>query len=166
MNAIVSKKIKALQIKNSLLNTLINGLVAWLLLKSAVAITIKGGEHNYPSDLASSGFLLLFIIGLIVIPIIKKKVVNGDLPQMDWDHRLLSHRILSHFPSNSVLAALSIGLVGLLIVTPFTLGIMYTAQITHMSPLSYAVFKGLWTGALAGLSAKPMVMLGLVNAKG
>lgn len=165
MNIAVLQKIRKIQIKNTLLNTVANGLAAWLLLRSSKSVTLSGGTNNYPGDLAASAFLLLFIIGLIMIPIFRKKVRTGQMEAIEWNRNKTSHRILSALPSNPALAALSIGLFGLTVITPFTITVMYLLGITEMTPLSYAIFKGIWAGGLAGLSAGPIVLLGLASSK-
>ena len=142
-----------------------NGLTAWLLLRSATSITLQGGSNNYPSDLAATAFLLLSIIALIIIPIFRKNVRTGKLKSIELDRRNLLHLLLSCFPVNPALSALTFGLLGLVVVTPLTVTVMYLLDFTHITPLSYAIFKGIWAGVLAGVTARPMVLLGLANSK-
>ena len=48
-------------------NTIFNGLIAWLLLKSGPALG-WGGQNSFAVDMLATGLLLPFIVALIVIP--------------------------------------------------------------------------------------------------
>ena len=53
------------------------------------------------------------------------------------------------------------GLVGLLLVAPLTLLGFYLLGVQQVAPGNYALFKGIWAGAMAGILVVPMVLVAL-----
>ena len=73
------------------------------------------------------------------------------------------HNILRRMPTRFWAAGLVFGLFGLLVVAPLTLGPMALLGITELSPLAYAIFKGIWAGVMAGVMIVPIVMVALAT---
>jgi len=157
---VLRRHIRKESITNGISNMLFNGVIAWLLLRSKGTLSLWG-EHSFGVDLIATAFLLLFIISLIVIPIHKKKVRNGGLPTWPWDEARISDRVLRNLPANTVLGGMAFGLFGILVVSPLTLLPFMVFGVTQMDPFAFAVFKGLWAGALAGLTVGPMIRFAL-----
>ncbi len=51
--------------------------------------------------------------------------------------------------------------IGMLLLAPLTLLPLWLLGVEQFSPLVYALFKGLWAGAIAALLAVPMILLAL-----
>ncbi|MBW1902675.1 MAG: hypothetical protein JRJ20_13740 [Deltaproteobacteria bacterium] len=149
---------------NFVINTVINGIIAWFILRSKGVLMIWGGEHNFGEDIAITAFLLLLIISLIVISINKMNVRKGKVPSLDWNQGLFLHRVLSKIPQNTFLSSLVFGLFGLVVVVPLTLFPLYALGITQMSPFAYSIFKGVWAGVLAGVMIWPIILYALGNS--
>ena len=49
----------------------------------------------------------------------------------------------------------------MLVVAPITLLGLYLAGVDTILPLHYAIFKGIWAGAMAALLVVPMVLVAL-----
>ena len=58
---------------NGLTNAFFNGLICWMLIKNNGTIT-WWGQHNFGYDILATGFILPFIVTLIVIPIQRSKM--------------------------------------------------------------------------------------------
>jgi len=141
-------------------NTLFNGLIAWLLLRGGPALGWSG-QGSFVVDLLATGFLLPFIVALIVIPLQRRKLAAGSLAPMSLapDHAL--QRWVNHMPAGTLGNALLFGLAGACLVTPPTLALLHLAGVQSIAPLPYALFKGIWAGLLAALLVIPMVLVAL-----
>jgi len=157
--------IKKESIVNFACNAVVNGLIAWFIVRSKGMLIIWGGEHSFGQDIVATAFLLLLIISLIVIPLNKKNVLKGKVPSFEWNQNLFLHKILSKFPKNTFLSSLVFGVIGLVIIVPVTLLPLYAFGITQMTPLSYSIFKGVWAGVLAGVMLWPIILYALGNSK-
>lgn len=164
MHVDVLRHIRKESITNGLTNTLFNGVIAWWLLRSKGTLSLWGA-HSFGVDLIATAFLLLLIIALIVIPIHKKKARNGGLPAWQWDEARTVDRVLRNLPANTVLGGMAFGLFGVLVVSPLTLLSFMAFGVTQMDPLAFAIFKGLWAGALAATMVGPMIRFGLGHAE-
>ena len=145
-------------------NAVINGIIAWFIVRSKGVLLIWGGEHTFGGDIIATAFLLLLIISLIVIPLNKKKVLKGKVPSLEWNQSLFLHKILSRFPKNTFLCSLIFGFIGIVLVAPLTLLPLFALGITQMTPLSYSIFKGVWAGVLAGAMLWPIIIYALGNS--
>ena len=47
------------------------------------------------------------------------------------------------------------------VIAPITLAGFYLLGVEQVSPLHYAIFKGLWAGLMAGILVVPMVLVAL-----
>lgn len=141
-------------------NAIFNGLIAWLLIRSGPALA-WGGKHSFAVDVVATALLLPLIVALIVIPLQRSKMAKGKLSSIDLGRQSPLQRLADHFPRSTGKSALLFGLVGMLVVAPITLLGLYLAGVDTILPLHYAIFKGIWAGAMAALLVVPMVLVAL-----
>ncbi|MCB1732108.1 MAG: hypothetical protein H6991_08710 [Pseudomonadales bacterium] len=141
-------------------NTIFNGLIAWLLLKSGPALA-WGGEHSFAVDVIATALLLPFIVALIVIPLQRSKLNKGKLQPIDLGNASLMQRVADRLPAGVFKSALLFGLFGMCIIAPLTLLGFYLMGVEQVQPVTYSIFKGIWAGLMAGVLVIPMVLLAL-----
>lgn len=141
-------------------NAVFNGVITWLMLKSGPALR-WGGEHSFAVDVIATGLLLPFIVALIIIPLQRSKLAKGKLAPMDLGKGSRMQSLADRFPASTFKSALLFGLIGMLIIAPLTLAGLYMLGIDEITPLQYAVFKGLWAGLMAAVLVVPMVLIAL-----
>ncbi|KAA1193307.1 hypothetical protein F0M18_05555 [Pseudohalioglobus sediminis] len=141
-------------------NAVFNGLIAWLLLRSGPALA-WWGEHSFVMDIAATALLLPLIVALIVIPLQRSKLRKGKLQPIALGPSSSIQALADRFPSGAGKSALLFGLVGLLLVAPLTLSGFYLLGVEQVAPGNYALFKGIWAGAMAGVLVIPMVLVAL-----
>ncbi len=147
---------------NGVTNAFFNGGIAWLLLKDAGALPLWG-EHSFAIDMVATAAILLFIVALILIPLNRRKVSKGQLTAIYWDDGRPVHRLLQRLPHKLLGRALAFGLVGLLIIAPLSLLALMVLGIDTIEAPSYAVFKGVWAGAVAASMVCPMILLAVAE---
>jgi hypothetical protein len=138
-------------------NTIFNGLIAWLLLKSGPAL----GWGNFSGDIIATALLLPFIVALIVIPLQRGKLNKGKLQAINLGSGSFMQSLADRFPASTFKSALLFGLLGLCVIAPITLLGFYLLGVQEVSPLNYAIFKGVWAGLMAGVLVIPMVLTAL-----
>lgn len=138
-------------------NTVFNGLIAWLLLRSGPDL----GFGNIAGDVIATALLLPFIVALIVIPLQRGKMNKGALQPINLGAGSRMQAFADRFPGTTFKAALLFGLTGMLLIAPLTLLGFYLLGIEQVTPVNYAIFKGIWAGAMAGLLVIPMVLTAL-----
>lgn len=141
-------------------NTIFNGIIAWLLLKSGPALA-WGGDHSFAIDVIATAFLLPFIVALIVIPLQRGKLNKGKLQPIHLGARSFMQRMADRLPAGTFKSALLFGLFGMCIIAPLTLLGFYLLGVEQVSPLNYSIFKGIWAGLMAAVLVVPMVLLAL-----
>ncbi|MEP4148833.1 MAG: hypothetical protein ABJL54_16565 [Halioglobus sp.] len=164
MSATVIKHLKHEAIVGGVSNTIFNGIIAWLLLRSGPALQ-WGGEHSFAVDIIATALLLPLIVALIVIPLQRSKHNKGKLPAMTLGNDSLVQRFANLFPYSTGKCAPLFGLTGMLVIAPLTLLAFYLIGIAQVSPIHYAIFKGLWAGAMAAVLVLPMVLVALRDTK-
>ena len=137
-----------------------NGLIAWLLLRNGSPLGWTG-QGNFVGDIIATAFILPFIVALIVIPLQKKKLASGKLQAIDFGSTSALQSLVNRMPASTWKLGVIFGLIGALIFAPLLLALVHIAGIEQFSPLNYAIFKGVWAGALAGILVIPMVMCAL-----
>ena len=145
---------------SGLSNTLFNGLIAWLLLRTGSNLTLTG-EHSYAIDVMATAFILPFIVTLIVIPLNQRKRAAGKAPSVQLDSGQWLQAALLKFPDKLWRRALCFGLLTMLVVTPLTLVPLWALGIHEFTPLAYSLFKGVWAGLVAAILTRPMLLLAL-----
>ena len=141
-------------------NTIFNGIIAWLLLKSGPALA-WGGDHSFAVDVIATAFILPFIVALIVIPLQRGKLNKGKLEPIHLGAGSFMQRMADRLPAGTFKSALIFGLVGMCVIAPLTLLGFYVVGVEQVSPLSYSIFKGIWAGLMAAVLVVPMVLLAL-----
>lgn len=141
-------------------NTIFNGIIAWLLLKSGPALA-WGGDHSFAVDVIATAFILPFIVALIVIPLQRGKLNKGKLEPIHLGAGSFMQRMADRLPAGTFKSALIFGLVGMCVIAPLTLLGFYVLGVEQVSPLSYSIFKGIWAGLMAAVLVVPMVLLAL-----
>ena len=141
-------------------NTIFNGVIAWLLLKSGPALA-WGGEHSFVVDVIATALLLPLIVALIVIPLQRGKLNKGKLQPINLGSGSRVQSLADRFPASTFKSALLFGLLGVSVIAPLTLLGFYLAGVEEISPLNYAIFKGLWAGLMAAILVIPMVLCAL-----
>jgi len=145
---------------NGLTNAFFNGLICWLLIKNNGTIT-WWGQHNFGYDILATGFILPFIVTLIVIPIQRRKTANNKTPAFTLDPSNSSHAILNKFPASNMGRAFYFGLIGMIVVGGLSLLILGLVGVQNFSAVEYSIFKGVWAGVLATILVTPMILLAL-----
>ena len=156
MNDTLKSHIRTQSRLNFVINLVLNGAIAWFLLKDKPALT-AWGEHGYGADLMITGFLLAALIAVFTMKAHRAKLARGE-------HESVPPAALGALAcvatrsdwSNSLLFGLAGTLVGV-----GTVGMLMLLPLPPFSPLAYAVFKGVWAGILAALIVPPAIKLGL-----
>lgn len=141
-------------------NTVFNGVIAWLLLRSGPALA-WGGDHSFTVDVIATAFILPFIVALIVIPLQRSKLNKGTLEPIHLGAGSFMQRIADRLPTSTFKSALLFGLFGMCVIAPLTLLGFYLLDVQQVSPLVYSIFKGIWAGLMAAVLVVPMVLLAL-----
>ncbi|MFT4614950.1 MAG: hypothetical protein ACI9NT_002102 [Bacteroidia bacterium] len=141
-------------------NALFNGLAAWLLLRAGPALTWTGAQ-SFMVDVLATAFLLPLIVALIVIPMQRRKLRAGKLQAIDLGPESTLQRFANKLPTTTFTTALSFAVIGLCIIAPITLLGFRIFDVTVIEPMNYALFKGIWAGAIAAVLVVPMVLVAL-----
>lgn len=137
-----------------------NALAAWLLLRSGPALTWDG-EPSFMMDVVFTALLLPLIVALIVIPLQRRKLRSGKLQAINLGPDSALQNFADRIPGSTFLAGLIFGLLGLCVIAPLTLVGFKLAGVMLVAPLHYALFKGVWAGAIAAIFVLPMVLVAL-----
>ena len=141
-------------------NAFFNGLIAWLLLRSGPALE-WGGKHSFAVDIIATALLLPLIVAFIVIPLQRRKLASGKLQAMGLPEDSWLQQLSNRFPYRTAGSAPLFGLLGMLVVAPLTLLVFYLFGVSSVEPIHYAIFKGLWAGAMAAVLVLPMILVAL-----
>lgn len=141
-------------------NAFFNGLIAWLLLRSGPSLA-WGGEHSFVVDIVATAFILPAIVALIVIPLQRSKLNKGKLKPINLGAGSRLQALADRFPSKTFKSSMMFGLTGVLTIAPLTVLGFYLVGVEEVSPLNYAIFKGLWAGLMAAILVLPMVLCAL-----
>ncbi len=141
-------------------NAVFNGLLAWLTLRNGPDLLWTGAQ-SFAIDVLATSFLLPLIVALIVMSIQRRKMLKGELQSMKLEEGSMMQSLADRFPYGIFKSAILFGFAGLLLVAPITLAGIYLAGITSFTPVTYAVFKGVWAGAMAAVFVIAMVLVAL-----
>ena len=141
-------------------NVAANGAIAWFLFRDTTTISLWKAEASFGHDLLATGVILAVILGMILIPLQQRALARApqllegfssdSLPASPWDFGVLAYRPI---PFQLIIYGLS----GLLIAL-ITLLVFSISGVTTLTPLQYSVFKGAWTGVLAGLITRQIIV--------
>ena len=154
------RTVAAETLANGLINAILNGVLAWLTLRSVGSLTL-GGENSYIGDTAATAFVLPFILSLIIISLNRRKLRQGKIDAIELEPNKWLHAILIRFPTRLWAQALLLGLLATLITSPLVIGVLWATGLHEISPTDYAIIKGVWTGALAAALTLPALLLAL-----
>ena len=160
MSANVNQHIRKECTVNGITNIVFNAIIAWLLLKGGADLTLAG-ENSFAVDLLATGFILPFIVTLIIIPLNKRQLARQTLPAISLDPDQWLQAMLGRFPQGLFMRAVCFGLIGMLLLAPLTLLPLWLLGVEQFTPAAYSIFKGIWAGAVAALLAIPMILLAL-----
>lgn len=142
--------------KNIVINLVLNGLIAYFLMRQYSSLT-AWGDNGYGVDLLITGFILSGLLGAIFIGLFRRKRDRAELIPAGHEGQSLAWLL----PYNPWLAALLMGVLGAAIAAPILLALLALLDIDSMHPLQYAVIKGVWAGVLAGIVVPIAIAQGL-----
>ena len=142
-----------------LINVVMNGLIAWVILRGHDAIPLWGEAAMAP-DLLATGVLLPLVMTLIVSRVIRRQVESGKLPALTPEQ--IAPRGLHHQPI--FVRGLVLALFGTLFGSLPLVALLDLADAQPVSVGAFLVFKALWGGALAALVSPPMAWWALSAA--
>jgi hypothetical protein len=130
----------------TIFNVLINGVIAWAILRAHVRVPLWG-EPSVGVDLLATGFLLPFLTCVIVSRLIGGQVRSGKLPPLE------SHQIASRgwHRQSSVKRGLFLGFVGIVFASAPLVAALDLAQAQPIALYSFVGFKAIWAGLLAAV---------------
>ena len=142
-----------------LFNVVINGLIAWLILRAHARIPLWG-EPSVGVDLLATGFLLPLLTCVIVSNLIAGQVRKGKLPP------LAPHQIATRgwHHSTSLKRGLFLGVVGVVVAAG---PIVVALEIAHAQPIAlyaFVGFKAIWAGLFAALLSPLIAWWALAEA--
>lgn len=149
---------------NGLANTLANGGICWWLIQDKGPVG-WWGNSNFGGDLLATGFILPFIIALIVIPLHNKKVRSGSLNTVPADLVPRWMVWVLGMPQSLWLRGVLFGLIGVVGFALPTLGLLALLEVNTLTPAQYALFKGVWAGLVAFILVMPMTALAMNTAQ-
>lgn len=152
----VSNLIRHETTKNIVINLLMNAAIAYAMFYNTLELPLWG-ETGFGKDLLITGFLLSAILGVIFIISTRRKVSRGEVKPAAYNLQQCSWL----FPYNPWLAGAVMGVLGCIIAAPLLIVLLSLLSIETLSPLSYAIIKGIWAGLLAGLVVPLAILQGL-----
>jgi hypothetical protein len=145
-------------VTNGITNCFFNGVIAWFLVRTKEMIPVWGGQ-GLLVDFFATGLILLFIVTLIVVPLSRRKVRQGKLVPLPLPFNAYGQLIRFLARRHLSLSALMLGLIGAALFVPPTAAAMALLQIDSLSPMTFALTKGVWAGLVAGCMVPPMIHL-------
>lgn len=128
----------------AIFNIVLNGAIAWLLLRHNPFLTVWGDGAIGP-DLLITGFLLAFLSCAIVTRLVTGKIQGGAVSRLAPEAS--AHAGL-HLRSTWVRAGI-LGLVGIILGALPAIGALSWLGLEPMTVPFFVTFKALWTGLLA-----------------
>lgn len=147
----------------ALFNLLLNGGIAWLMVRSLRTVPTWGGDLSIAGDTIATAFLLPFITCLVVTRLARAQVEKGRLPALGW-HRS-SHAVLRRLPSRVLPRAAVLGLACAVALGPVVVWTLALLEVRELAAWPFVVFKAAFAGALAAL-VTPVVALGALGDVG
>jgi len=127
-----------------LINVVINGVIAWLLMRSQTEIP-RWGETGMGVDLLATGFILPFATCMIVSRLTRGQVESGKLPPLEQSQI----RPLGFHRRSSLVRAILMGVIGVVFASAPLVVLLDLAQAAPVPFLSYVAFKAIWAGLFA-----------------
>ena len=142
--------------KNIIINLVLNAAIAYATLHSLTEVS-TWGERGYGKDLILTGFLLCTILGGIFIGLFRHKKNKEKIIPSGNEGQALAWLL----PYSPWLAAPWMGVLGAALAAPLLLGLLALFGIESLSPIAYAIIKGIWAGALAAIVVPVSILQGL-----
>jgi hypothetical protein len=144
-------------------NLLLNGAIAWLMVRSLRTVPTWGTELSIVGDTIGTAFLLPFFTCLTVTRLARGRVERGRLPALAW--RRSSHAVLGRLPSGTLPRALMLGLACAVALGPVAVWTLALLEVREMGAWPFVVFKAAFAAALAAL-VTPVIALGALGDAG
>ena len=155
----VQEHIRSETKKNFWINLILNGVIAYATLHGIAELT-TWGEHSYGRDLIITALILCTILSGIFIAVFRHKCKKEQIVPEDDEGQALAWLL----PYSPWLAAPWMGIIGACLAVPPLLGLLAVFNLGTMTPLTYALIKGLWAGVLAAIVVPIAIRQGLRNA--
>lgn len=156
MSDVLKAHIRQQTINNVIINMLLNGGLAWWLLKEKPPLTAFG-ESGYGIDMLITGFLLAGLVAMAMIKIHQVQLAKGM-------HQPVAVSVLGGYarlPTGNLWACSGLFALAGMLASAALVGVLLLLALPPFDPPVYAVFKAVWAGILAGLVVPPAVMIGL-----
>lgn len=127
-----------------LINLVINGVIAWLLMRSLTEIPLWG-ETSMGVDLLATGFLLPFFTCMVVSKLTRGQVQNGKLPALEPSQI----RPVGFHRRSSLFRAILVGVIGVIFASGPLVALLDLAQAAPVPLMSFITFKAIWAGLFA-----------------
>ena len=143
----------------TIINFVMNGLIAWLLNRSASTIPIWQGS-SVALDLIATAFILPFAICIIVSATITKKVNSGKIAPLP-PHQFPNSR---WFKRLALFRGLFLGITGVIFGALPIVWALILGQAQPLPVMSYVLFKAVWAALIASLITPLVGWWALANA--
>ena len=132
--------------KPALINLILNGLIAWVVFRSAVRMTFWS-ESAIGTDLLLTAFLLPFIVAMVNLRVVANKARKGELVwfnELSFTNSGLSRRSI-------LFLSVILGCVGVIVFAGPALLVLPWFWPEPLQLWDYVVFKSVWAAVLAAL---------------
>lgn len=146
----------------AIFNLLLNGAIAWLMVRSLERVPLWGGDVSIAGDTIGTTFILPFMTCLIVTRLARGMVEKGKLPPLAW--RRTSHATLGRLPARTSTRSLVLGVVGLIGFAPVAVWAFAALEVQDLGAWSFVVFKALFAAVLAGIFTPLVALMALGDA--
>ncbi|MBJ20919.1 MAG: hypothetical protein GY910_01895 [bacterium] len=128
----------------AIFNFVLNGALAWLILRHNDFLTLWGEGATGP-DLLITGFLLAFLSCVIVTPLVTRQIRSGEIPLLG-----AIEAAAPGMHTRSLMARASLlGVLGIVFGALPTVGLLNWFGVEPMTVGWFVTFKAIWTGLLA-----------------
>lgn len=138
-----------------------NGLIAWMIFRSATAVPLWGAS-SVAVDLLATAFLLPFLTCVIASPIVRRHVRDGKVPPLATGELPYSR----WFERSTLSRGLLLGAAGLLFSAVPVVWALGVGQAQPFPVSSYVAYKAVWAAMLACLVTPVVGWWALVSASG
>lgn len=144
----------------TVVNFLINGLIAWLIHRSSTTVAIWDASGGILLDLLLTGLALPFFICVIVSPAIAGQVRSGKVPPLLPEQFPQWH----WFRRSSSIRGLVVGIAGVIFGAGPVVWALILGQSQPFPMLSYVLYKAVWAAMLASVITPIIGWWALANA--
>lgn len=142
------------------INAVLNAGIAWLVFHSFETVPLWG-EQSIMGDTIATGFLLPFLVCLVLTPLTRGQIRSGKLPADD-----VTRALVSRLPKGLFVRSLVVGAVGLPIAALPVFAILSGLGVTEIASAPFIGIKALIAGLLAALVSPPIALRALGDASG